>query len=108
MVANAGVGRGSGDPLMQLEGTSYLLPTATIDMVDVLTCSLDPFSTPTKPSMHIVDINLVGAIYTFKLATHYFRRCPQDAQRDRCFIFIGSVAGILDNLVRLYSCSVDD
>jgi hypothetical protein len=59
----------------------------------------DPFSTPTKPSMHIIDINLVGAIYTFKLAVHYFRRSPTDAERDRCFIFIGSVAGILDNLV---------
>ena len=41
----------------------------------------------------------MGAIYTFKLAVHYFRRSPQDADRDRCFIFIGSIAGILDNLV---------
>ncbi|EXJ68958.1 uncharacterized protein A1O5_07890 [Cladophialophora psammophila CBS 110553] len=77
VIANAGVGRGAGDPLMQLE---------------------DPFSTPTKPSLHIIDINLVGVLYTFKLAVHYFRRCPQDAHRDRCFIFIGSIAGIVDNL----------
>ncbi|KAJ9605915.1 hypothetical protein H2200_009764 [Cladophialophora chaetospira] len=77
VIANAGVGRGAGDPLMQLE---------------------DPFKTPTQPSLHIIDINLVGAIYTFKLATHYFRRKPKDDARDRCFIFIGSMAGILDNL----------
>jgi hypothetical protein len=51
--------------------------------------------------MHIIDINLVGVLYTFKLAVHYFRRCPQDPQRDRCFIFIGSIAGIVDNLVSI-------
>ncbi|KEF55110.1 uncharacterized protein A1O9_08763 [Exophiala aquamarina CBS 119918] len=77
VIANAGVGRGSGDPMMQLE---------------------DPFTTPTKPSTHIIDINLIGALYTFKLAVHYFRRSPPGADRDRCFIFIGSVAGFVDNL----------
>ncbi|RVX70510.1 hypothetical protein B0A52_05161 [Exophiala mesophila] len=77
VIANAGVGRGAGDPMMQLE---------------------DPFSTPTKPSTHIIDINLVGALYTFKCAVHYFRRSPLNEERDRCFIFIGSVAGYVDNL----------
>jgi len=77
VIANAGVGRGSGDPLMPLE---------------------DPFAKPTKPSMHIIDINLIGVMYTFKLAVHYFRRSPLEAQRDRCFIFGGSLVGYVDNL----------
>ncbi|KAK4941021.1 hypothetical protein LTR10_018941 [Elasticomyces elasticus] len=52
--------------------------------------------------MHIIDINLIGSMYTFKLAIHYFRRGEQTADRDRCFIFVGSIAGICDNLVRSY------
>jgi hypothetical protein len=59
----------------------------------------DPFAKPTKPSMHIIDINLIGVMYTFKLAVHYFRRSPLEAQRDRCFIFGGSLVGYVDNLV---------
>ncbi|ETN38997.1 uncharacterized protein HMPREF1541_07039 [Cyphellophora europaea CBS 101466] len=77
VIANAGVGRGSGDPMMTLE---------------------DPNTAPTKPSMHIIDINLIGVMYTLKLAIHYFRRSPMAADRDRCFIFGGSVAGFVDNL----------
>lgn len=53
--------------------------------------------------MHIIDINLIGVMYTFKLAVHYFRRSPLDGRRDRCFIFGGSIAGYLDNLVRAAS-----
>jgi NAD(P)-dependent dehydrogenase (short-subunit alcohol dehydrogenase family) len=78
VIGNAGVGRGSGDPMMSLE---------------------DPSSTPTKPSMHIIDINLIGVMYSLKLAIHYFRRCPIDDSRDRLFIFGGSIAGYVDNLV---------
>lgn len=51
--------------------------------------------------MHIIDINLVGVLYTFKLAVHYFRKSPIEAARDRCFVFGGSAAGYLDNLVSL-------
>lgn len=62
---------------------------------------LDPSTVPTKPSMHIVDINLIGVMYTLKLAIHYFRKSPVDVRRDRCFIFGGSIAGYMDNLVNL-------
>ena len=105
VIANAGVGRGAGDPMMQLEG---MLPARfkTHMPSEWLSCKVathklfpDPFSTPTKPSTHIIDINLVGALYTFKCAVHYFRRSPLNEERDRCFIFIGSVAGYVDNLV---------
>ncbi len=59
----------------------------------------DPDSIPTKPSMHIIDINLIGVMYSLKLAIHYFRASPIAAERDRCFIFGGSIAGYADNLV---------
>ncbi|KAK5950368.1 hypothetical protein OHC33_008587 [Knufia fluminis] len=77
VIANAGVGRGSGDPMMALE---------------------DPNTIPTKPSMHIIDINLIGVMYSLKLAIHYFRRSPSSEDRDRLFIFGGSIAGFVDNL----------
>ena len=60
--------------------------------------SSDPEAKPTKPSMHIIDINLVGVMYTLNLAIHYFRRSPMNGDRDRCFIFGGSIAGYVDNL----------
>lgn len=60
--------------------------------------------------MHIIDINLIGVMYSLKLAIHFFRRSPlDDPQRDRCFIFGGSVAGYVDNLVRFrppFLCSI--
>ena len=96
VIANAGVGRGSGDPMMALEG---LKPSPNHAATQLLLMSLDPNTTPTRPSMHIIDINLIGVMYTLKLAIHYFRRSPKAADRDRCFIFGGSVAGFVDNLV---------
>ncbi|KAK5709230.1 hypothetical protein LTR17_019955 [Elasticomyces elasticus] len=77
VIANAGVGCGSGDPMMALG---------------------DPNATPTKPSMHIIDINLTGVIYTLELAIHFFRGSPVAAERDCCFIFGSSIAGYADNL----------
>lgn len=84
--------------MMALEGTTTVLISG--QSIILISMSEDPFSKPTKPSMHIIDINLVGNMYTFKLAIHYFRRGEQTPDRDRCFIFIGSIAGICDNLVR--------
>ena len=95
VIANAGVGRGSGDPMMALEGT----PGKTWRRKPTNPSPPDPYDKPTKPSMHIIDINLVGVMYSLKLAIHYFRRSATDTDRDRCFIFGGSIAGYLDNLV---------
>jgi len=57
---------------------------------------VDVAGEPTKPTLPILQINLVGAIYTFKLGQHYMRVQSESADRDRCFIFKGSVAGLLD------------
>ncbi|KAH8805444.1 hypothetical protein F5884DRAFT_679109 [Xylogone sp. PMI_703] len=58
----------------------------------------DPDSEPVKPDFPILDVDLIGALYTFKLACHYFRAQPEDSERDRCFIFKGSLSGYVDNI----------
>lgn len=51
---------------------------------------------PVKPNLRILEINLIGLVYTAKLAMHYFRRQPVDAARDRCLIIKGSIAAYAD------------
>lgn len=43
-----------------------------------------------------MEVNLIGTIYTAKLAMHYFRRQPADPARDHCLIIKGSIAAYLD------------
>lgn len=57
---------------------------------------VEPSSDPTKPELRIININLIGVLYTTKLAMHYFRLQPETPERDRCFIFKSSIAGLLD------------
>ena len=49
-----------------------------------------------KPDLRILEVNLLGMVYTIKLAMHYFRRQPVDDARDRCLILKGSIAAYLD------------
>jgi NAD(P)-dependent dehydrogenase (short-subunit alcohol dehydrogenase family) len=49
-----------------------------------------------KPDLSIVNVNLIGVLYTVKLALHYFRQWPLEESRDRCLIIKGSVAGYVD------------
>ncbi|KAJ9610733.1 hypothetical protein H2200_005510 [Cladophialophora chaetospira] len=56
----------------------------------------DPASEPTKPTLSMLKLNLVAAIYTFKLAQHYVRLNQEVPGRDRCIIIKGSVAAHLD------------
>lgn len=56
----------------------------------------DPAGPPEKPDLQTINTNLVGLLYTAKLAIHYFRRQPLDASRDRCLILKSSLAGYLD------------
>ncbi|KAF4343776.1 15-hydroxyprostaglandin dehydrogenase [Fusarium beomiforme] len=55
---------------------------------------------PQKPDLQIIDVNLKGALYTSKLAMHYFVSQNgtevNDRQEDTCFILISSGAGFLD------------
>jgi NAD(P)-dependent dehydrogenase (short-subunit alcohol dehydrogenase family) len=63
---------------------------------DIFWTLSDPASEPTRPSLPILQLNLIGAFYTFKLGQHYLRVQPEGPERDRCFIFKGSLAGLLD------------
>ncbi|KAF4815064.1 5'-hydroxyaverantin dehydrogenase [Colletotrichum siamense] len=76
VIANAGISRSSGDSLWNLE---------------------DPNEQPTKPDLNIVNVNLMGSLYTWKLAVHYFRMQPDTEERDRCFIITGSMVGWIDS-----------
>lgn len=76
VIANAGISRSSGDSLWNL------------DPVD---------GEPTKPNLNIIDVNLRGSFYTWKLAVHYFRQQPEAEARDRCFIITGSMVAWIDS-----------
>jgi hypothetical protein len=66
----------------------------------LLTRFLDPNSAPVKPELNIVNVNLIGTMYTWKLAVHYFRKQPDTEDRDRCFIITGSMVSWIDSPVR--------
>ncbi|RBQ77003.1 hypothetical protein FVER14953_12392 [Fusarium verticillioides] len=55
---------------------------------------------PQKPNLQIIDVNLKGALYTTKLAMHYFVSQNgtevNEEQEDTCLILISSGAGFLD------------
>lgn len=63
---------------------------------------------PQKPNLKILDINLVGVMYTIKLALHYFRKQYNAAVNkepgaalvssdlDSCLVLQGSLAGFVD------------
>lgn len=78
VIANAGISRASGDSLWTLD---------------------DPAGEPTKPDLNIVEVNLKGSFYTWKLAVHYWRRQKEEEGRDRCFIMTGSMVAWIDSPV---------
>lgn len=78
VIANAGISRSSGDSLWNLD---------------------DPKGEPTKPDLNIVEVNLRGSFYTWKLAVYYFRQQEESDERDRCFIITGSMVGWIDSPV---------
>ncbi|KAK1965244.1 short chain dehydrogenase [Colletotrichum sublineola] len=47
---------------------------------------------PGKPSSAIIDVNITGLSYTTHLALFWLPR--NGASRDRCLIFVGSIAGV--------------
>lgn len=68
---------------------------------NLLKCNLDLKGEPTKPDLNIVKVNIDGTLYTWKLATYYFRRQPDNEDRDRCFIMTGSMVAWIDSPVSL-------
>ncbi|KAJ9652505.1 hypothetical protein H2198_008253 [Neophaeococcomyces mojaviensis] len=76
VIANAGISRSSGDSLWVLD---------------------DPNAPPVKPELNIVNVNMIGTLYTWKLAVYHFRRQPDTDERDRCFIITGSMTAYIDS-----------
>ncbi|KAF2649792.1 NAD(P)-binding protein [Lophiostoma macrostomum CBS 122681] len=76
VIANAGISRSSGDSLWNLDS---------------------PNGPPTKPDLRIVDVNMRGSFYTWKLAVHFFRQQADTEERDRCFVITGSMVSMIDS-----------
>ncbi|KAK5082311.1 hypothetical protein LTR05_007457 [Lithohypha guttulata] len=57
-------------------------------------------SEPSKPDLQVLDVNIVGAMYTIKLALHYFVQQNgteiSPKQEDTALVLIGSGASFLD------------
>lgn len=54
---------------------------------------------PEEPKLNILNVNLVGVMYTVKLALHYFRRqnaSNKEEPLDQVLVLQGSLAGYLD------------
>ncbi|KIX07556.1 uncharacterized protein Z518_02209 [Rhinocladiella mackenziei CBS 650.93] len=54
---------------------------------------------PEEPKLNVINVNLVGVMYTIKLALHYFRRqnaLNKGEPLDQVLILQGSLAGYLD------------
>lgn len=54
---------------------------------------------PEEPEMQLLGINGTGALYTVKLALHYFRRqfsLDKEASKDQLLVLQSSLAGYLD------------
>ncbi|KIW88202.1 uncharacterized protein Z519_11313 [Cladophialophora bantiana CBS 173.52] len=81
-------------------------PRKTIDIVvanagisgpdDVFSVEGPDTDEPVKPQLKIVNIDLIGVLYTLKLARHYFMKHSLDTNYDRCFIVNASLVGFLD------------
>ncbi|PQE14351.1 short chain dehydrogenase reductase family oxidoreductase protein [Rutstroemia sp. NJR-2017a BBW] len=78
----------------------YVIANAGVCPKDEVFDFSGPSLPPSKPSLLTIDINLKGALYTSKLALHYFitqnGQEPSPTQEDTCLVLIGSGAAFLD------------
>jgi len=56
----------------------------------------DPSEDPKEPAVTIVQVGLIGVLYTTKLAFHYFGNDAESNKRDRSLIITSSAAGYVD------------
>ena len=78
----------------------YVIANAGIHRKDEVFSYAGDGNEPEKPDLSTIDVNLVGPLYTSKLASHYFVKQngqePSPAQEDTCLVLIGSGAAFLD------------
>ena len=76
----------------------YVVPNAGIAIADDV-FSFEP-EAPKKPALAPISVNLIGALYTIKLALHYFMKqngtTASPEQEDTCLVLMGSGAAFLD------------
>ncbi|KAJ9314990.1 hypothetical protein DTO271D3_4729 [Paecilomyces variotii] len=79
---------------------SYVVANAGISRPDEVFLPSGNKLEPEKPDLSTIDVNLVGSLYTVKLALHYFvsqnGQQPSKSQKDTCLILIGSGAAFVD------------
>ncbi|KAJ5661893.1 uncharacterized protein N7477_009509 [Penicillium maclennaniae] len=79
---------------------SYVVANAGIHRQDEVFSYDGDGNTPKKPDLATIDVNLIGTLYTSKLASHYFiaqnGQQPSPSQEDTCLILVGSGAAFLD------------
>lgn len=77
----------------------YVVPNAGIAVEDDV-FAFEPEG-PKEPRFPTINVNLVGALYTVKLALHYFMKqngtsVSPEQQEDTCLVLMGSGAAFLD------------
>ncbi|KAK5674519.1 hypothetical protein LTS10_012715 [Elasticomyces elasticus] len=81
----------------------YVIANAGVASPEAVFAYDGDWNEPTKPDSRIIDINLNGALYTTKLAMHYFIKQngtqQSSTQLDTCLILIGSGAAYLGQYV---------
>ncbi|KAJ5107122.1 hypothetical protein N7456_003797 [Penicillium angulare] len=79
---------------------SYVIANAGIHRPDEVFLYDGDDAVPKKPDLTTIDVNLIGALYTAKLAFHYFIKQNgqnvSETQDDTCLVLIGSGAAFLD------------
>ncbi|KAJ5755452.1 adam [Penicillium manginii] len=79
---------------------SFVVANAGIHRKDEVFAYSGDDKAPQKPDLTTIDVNLIGTLYTSKLASHYFiKQNGQEhsgSQEDTCLILIGSGAAFLD------------
>jgi NAD(P)-dependent dehydrogenase (short-subunit alcohol dehydrogenase family) len=91
VIANAGVT--GPDPIFYGDGTGKMLE----ERPRALTKRSGPETDePQAPDLIIIDVNVVGTMYTTKQARHYFLKHELTEDRDRCLIILSSMGGYAD------------
>lgn len=71
---------------------------AIVKVVDsVLEDAVEEDGEPVEPNIDVAEIGFRGALFTTKLAVHYFRRQLPKKDKDHCLIITASVAGYWDH-----------
>ena len=98
VVANAGIG-GADSVFFADSKFRRIRGKKDLKGPPLTTCFPVEVEEPEEPKLNVLNVNLVGVLYTVKLALHYFRR--QNASNkgeplDQVLVLQGSLAGYLD------------